>query len=95
MFQFYHELDYLRVLNEGPWALDQHLLVLEALEFGKIPQEVPLFHVSFWVQAHDISNGFMSENVAREIGNFVGRFIEADPIILLVLGGRIFVLELL
>lgn len=78
-FQFFHEMDVHRVLQDGPWTFDQHLLVLASLDFGTVPQQVPLFLVNFWVQAHDIPSGFMSEKVAQDIGNFVGIFVEIDP----------------
>lgn len=74
MFQFFHEMDVLRVLQDGSWTFEQHFLIAATVEFGTIPLQVPLFHVNFWVQARDIPSGFMSEKVAQDIGNFVGKF---------------------
>ena len=34
---------------------------------------------SFWVQAYDLPCGFMSKKVAKDIGNFIRNFLEADP----------------
>ena len=72
-------MDMDRVLRDGPWTFDQHLVLLNTLEKGGRPQDVVLREASFWVQAFDLPCGFMSEKVARDIGNFVGMFIESDP----------------
>lgn len=79
LFQFFHELDMTQVLCDGPWTFDNHLLVLSQLEFGMNLQQIPLFHVNFWVQVYDLPSGFISERVAKEIGSSIGTFIEADP----------------
>ncbi|MBA0731038.1 hypothetical protein Golax_004512 [Gossypium laxum] len=33
---------------------------------------------SFWVQIHDVPIGLFSKNLAVQLGNFVGEFIEYD-----------------
>lgn len=54
LFQFFHELDLQRVLLQGPWSLDNHLLILNALPEGQELNQVPLHKVPFWVQIHHI-----------------------------------------
>lgn len=78
MFQFFHKLDLERVINGSPWTFDQHLLITCRLTKGSIPSQIPLFMVDIWIQVYDLPCGFMSERVAMEIGNFIGRFVEAD-----------------
>ncbi|KAM7462720.1 hypothetical protein LguiA_030841 [Lonicera macranthoides] len=78
LFQFGHEVDMNRVINDGPWSFDQHLLVLRRLENGVSPHQVQLFHAEFWVQVYNLPVGFMSEKVAEHIGNYIGTFVEAD-----------------
>ncbi|XP_073121703.1 uncharacterized protein At4g02000-like [Henckelia pumila] len=78
LFQFFHELDVSRVINDGPWTFDQHLLIFKSLELGMNPHQVPLFQVDFWIQVYDLPIGYMSERVARDVGNFLGKFVEAD-----------------
>lgn len=41
-------------------------------------QRSPLNHILFWIQVHDLLPGFMSENVGRGLGNFIGQFREYD-----------------
>ena len=78
LFQFFHELDMERVVKGGPWTFNQHLLIISHLKIGDSPNQVPLFSSEFWVQVHDLPCGFMSEKVGKEIGKFIGNYIEAD-----------------
>lgn len=55
------------------------MLILSLLRVGDVPTQVPLFHVAFWVQVHDVPIGFMTEVVGRVLGNFIGEFLEYDP----------------
>ena len=66
------------MLEGGPWTFDNHLLLLHHLRQGEDPSKVQLIHVCFWVQVYNIPMGFTSENVGRQIGNFVGEFVEYD-----------------
>ncbi|KAM7472352.1 hypothetical protein LguiA_010535 [Lonicera macranthoides] len=77
--QFSHEMDFVRVINDGPWTFDQHLFVFQPLEEDTSPYDVVLNRVDFWVQVYDVPIGFMFERVAREIGNFIGQFVCSNP----------------
>ncbi|MBA0674863.1 hypothetical protein Goari_016435 [Gossypium aridum] len=45
---------------------------------GEDPMKIPLVFVPFWVQIHDVPVGLFSENFAKQLGNFVGVFLEYD-----------------
>ncbi|KAM7473735.1 hypothetical protein LguiB_020978 [Lonicera macranthoides] len=79
LFQFFDEADLERVKNDGPWTFDQHLFVFKQISVDTNPYEVTLTHVEFWVQVYDLAVGFMSEKVAKDIGNFIGEYCYADP----------------
>lgn len=79
LFQFFHKLDMQKVMNGGPWFFDGHLLILGQMGATDLPTQIPLFHVMFWVQVHDIPTGFMSLEVGKGLGNYIGEFIEYDP----------------
>ncbi|PPS02400.1 hypothetical protein GOBAR_AA18253 [Gossypium barbadense] len=51
---------------------------LRGLGRGEDPSIVPLWETMFWVQIHNIPSGFMMEGMARQIGDFIGRFLEYD-----------------
>ncbi|MBA0562648.1 hypothetical protein Golob_007675 [Gossypium lobatum] len=78
LLQFYHVMDLDRVLKGSSWTFNNHLLVLHKLQWGEDPLKIPLFMVPFWVQMHDVPIGFFSENLAVQLGNFIGEFIEYD-----------------
>lgn len=43
------------------------------------PHLVNLHTSDMWVQVYDLPNGFISENIFTNIGNFVGKFVKSDP----------------
>ena len=47
LFQSFHEIDVRRVLDSGPWAFNQHILIVHRLCADEQPQNVLLFHTTF------------------------------------------------
>lgn len=78
LFQFFHKIDMMRVLNGGPWIFDNHMLILGTVHAGDLLAQIPLNHVCFWVKDHEILVGFMTEIVGQHLGNYVGTFLEYD-----------------
>lgn len=52
-------------------------LIISRMKDGEIPKAVDLNILDLWVQIHNLRAGFMSENIIKEIGNYVGKFIES------------------
>ncbi|MBA0734094.1 hypothetical protein Gogos_018042 [Gossypium gossypioides] len=59
LFQFYLEVDAERIVRDGPWTFNSHILILHELRDGENPMIIELFLVDVWVLIHDISFGFM------------------------------------
>lgn len=78
IFQFYHEVDIKRVLDGSPWTFGRFHLILERLKEGDNPRTLNLDNISLWIQLHGMMAGFMSERVVRDIGNYIGVFLESD-----------------
>ncbi|MBA0806950.1 hypothetical protein Gohar_022790, partial [Gossypium harknessii] len=78
LFQFYFEVDVDKVEKNGSWNFNYHLLVLHRLQEEEDPLSVQLNWVGFWMLIHDLPLGFMSEAVARQLGSFIGVFLEYD-----------------
>jgi len=78
LFQFSHKLDIEKFLRGGPWFFNKHLMVLGAMEDGESPEQVPLNTVPFWIQVYNLPVGYMAETVGRNVGNYVGEFLEYD-----------------
>ncbi|XP_050232856.1 uncharacterized protein LOC126681355 [Mercurialis annua] len=78
LFQFYHEMDLARVVNEGPWTFEHHLFLCREVKRGAIVEDVELWEAEFWVHVNDIPLGFASEKLAKDVGNVLGGFIMQD-----------------
>ncbi|KAL8463982.1 hypothetical protein ACS0TY_033790 [Phlomoides rotata] len=78
LFEFYHKLDILRVMNGLPWMFNNHPLLLHHIQRGEYALRVPLSSLPMWVQVYDIPHGFMSVQFGHQIGNFLGTFVEYD-----------------
>ncbi|KAH1120938.1 hypothetical protein J1N35_004098 [Gossypium stocksii] len=55
-----------------------HLLVLQRVQSGENPSVLDLNHTEFWVQIHELPAGMMCEPMAKQLGNFLGTFLEYD-----------------
>lgn len=78
IFQFFHEKDMQRIIGEGPWAFENATLVLKRLGDGDQPMNILLDRVEYWIQVHDVSCGFLTEQIAEQIGNSIGTFVQND-----------------
>ncbi|XP_037493253.1 uncharacterized protein LOC119370055 [Jatropha curcas] len=79
LFRFFNGIDRQRVSEGSPWLFNNHLLVWKEINKGDNPLLVPLTHSPIWVQVHDLKHGFMSQEMAKQLGDFIGTFIEYDP----------------
>jgi hypothetical protein len=77
-FQFYHEWDLERVLQNGPWTFEGFLLVLKKLEIGEAISEVAFNEAEVWVQVFNLPHGYMNEYVGMLLGCHIGRFVKYD-----------------
>jgi hypothetical protein len=78
LFKFFHPLDVEGVLKGGPWNFDNFTLIIERLMIGIALHDIPLFHVNFWVQIHDVPIGMMIEKVGKGLAQYIGEFVEYD-----------------
>jgi 14-3-3 protein epsilon len=78
LFQFGHELDMEGVLQGGPWTFDNRMLIVGRVQLGVQIENIPLNHVNFWVQVHNLPAGLMVEKVGRALANYIGSFVEYD-----------------
>ncbi|XP_042944586.1 uncharacterized protein LOC122278462 [Carya illinoinensis] len=70
--------DKLKVMREGPWSFDKHLVLLKEfdgrLQIGKIE----LVHAPFWVRLHDLPLMARNEYIGRLVGGALGEVLEVD-----------------
>ncbi|KAK1379781.1 hypothetical protein POM88_026525 [Heracleum sosnowskyi] len=79
LFQFYHEIDVKRVVDGSPWSFNRKVLVIARMKEGDVPRGVRLNSLDLWVQIHDLRAGFMTERIVKEVGNYIGCFVESCP----------------
>lgn len=65
LFKIFHKFDMQLVFNGDPWTFDNHSLILDTIQPGDTLTEIPLNHVTFWVQVHDLPVGFMTQVVGQ------------------------------
>jgi 14-3-3 protein epsilon len=78
LFQFAHEMDMDAVLNGGPWSFNNQMLIIKRVQLGVQIENIPLYHVDFWVQVHNLPTGLMAERVGKTLANYIGSFVEYD-----------------
>ncbi|XVF56444.1 hypothetical protein PTKIN_Ptkin06aG0121000 [Pterospermum kingtungense] len=78
LFQFYHVADRQRIVGRGPWFFDNQMLICHYLQPDESPHLVSLVKVDFWIQVFDLLPGYVSESIGKQLGNFVGKFLEYD-----------------
>ncbi|MBA0879077.1 hypothetical protein Goshw_000267 [Gossypium schwendimanii] len=80
LFQFFHEVNIARVLARTPWFFNNHLLIMKRIPYGGNPAMLELNSTEFWIQVHELPQRLMSESLAKQLGNFCGRFLEYDSV---------------
>ncbi|PPS18979.1 hypothetical protein GOBAR_AA01625 [Gossypium barbadense] len=78
LFRFYSEIDLKRVMDSMLWFFSRHLIVFHKLTAGEEPNTVPCWDTVFWVQIHNLPIGSITEGMARQFGDFIGKFLEYD-----------------
>ena len=66
------------VERNGPWNFDNNLLLLTRWRKGLFMATITFTHSPFWVQVWGLPFDCMSEEVERELGNKLGRYIESN-----------------
>lgn len=78
LFQFYHEIDIKRVIDGSSWTFGRFQLLFVRLREGDNPRVVEIKNLDLWVQMHGMDPGFMSQRVVKDVGNYIGTFVEGD-----------------
>ncbi|GMP21824.1 hypothetical protein CsSME_00000095 [Camellia sinensis var. sinensis] len=78
LFQFHHLADKRRVLLNGPWSFDKHLILLNEVDVHLQPSVVLLSEATFWIQVHNLPLISMTKEVGYLIGNKIGSIVDVE-----------------
>ncbi|CAN0871777.1 hypothetical protein LINGRAHAP2_LOCUS9941 [Linum grandiflorum] len=78
LFRCNHIIDVRRIIDDGTWSFDGHLLLTHELQEGETPTQVAFNKVVFWIQIHKLPHRYFSEEAGRAIGNGIGSFLDYD-----------------
>lgn len=65
------------MIEGSPWSFNRKALVIARMRDGEIPRGVSLNTIDLWVQIHELRAGFMTERIVKEVGNYIGVFVES------------------
>lgn len=78
LFTFHQESGKRKAMENGPWMFDKELVVVEDYVPSKRPEDYAFNDIPIWVRVFNLPLGMMNEDSAEDIGNIIGRFVEAD-----------------
>jgi hypothetical protein len=77
---FRDEVDLERVLANGPWSFDKHIVILTRIDDTTPFSTICFTQVSFWVQIHDLPIKFMKKAACEQIGSTLGMVEQAEDV---------------
>jgi len=78
MVQLYSKADLARILDRGPWLLDNNMIILRKIAVGENPLTMSMNSTEIWAQIHQLPFGFMDEKVGALVGSHIGKMIRFD-----------------
>ncbi|XP_050269644.1 uncharacterized protein LOC126713816 isoform X1 [Quercus robur] len=71
IFHFEYVEDLLHICNEGPWAVDEALLVLERWRPNLVLSHLQLNYISVWVQLHGLPLEYQYPELPKRMGQMM------------------------
>ncbi|KAL2892709.1 Chaperone SurA [Bienertia sinuspersici] len=78
IFHFFAAADRKQVLDSGPWAFDDHLMVLRPMEGDEQPENLEFSYADFWVRVYNMPMEKRSKEGAMWLGGSLGALLEYD-----------------
>lgn len=79
LFGFEHQIDLKKVIREGPWRFNKHLLILKEIDSPTDAVRSALRKIPIWVHIVDVPPTWLSVKATYEIGIKIGPVLEVDP----------------
>ena len=75
-FEQMEDLDHM--CNEGPWAVDGALLILEKWRSNLVFNKLRIYFISIWVQFHVLPLEYQYLEMAERLGQIIGVLEKVD-----------------
>ena len=67
-----------RVLEMCPWSYEKQLVLLQEFEGERVPKEIIMKWIPFWVQIYNLPLMSMTRESGLEIGEKIGKVLDVD-----------------
>ena len=67
-----------RILEMCPWSYEKQLVLLQEFEGERVPKEIIMKWIPFWVQIYNLPLMSMTRESGLEIGGKIGRVLDVD-----------------
>ncbi|XP_042964598.1 uncharacterized protein LOC122298810 [Carya illinoinensis] len=78
LIEFDDECDKDRVIRDGPWSFDKHLVLVKEVEGHQQVHQIQFTEASFLVRLHDLPFIARNEYMGSLLGSKIGKVIEVD-----------------
>lgn len=66
-------------MEGSPWSFNMKALIISRMKEGDVPRSISLNRFDLWVQVHDLRAGFRTARVLKEVGNYIGVYVDSCP----------------
>lgn len=80
LFMFDNKEEAEKIINNAPWSLDKHLVVMQWYDRGVPIRALSFDMIPVWVQVHDILVRFLNRKVAADLCDVVGSVCNIDDV---------------
>lgn len=78
LFRFSSKRDAETVMKNGPWSFDRNLLILKRISGDEKPSDLEMNTSDFWARVYDLPLKLRSNEIAKKLGDMLGKFVEVD-----------------
>jgi len=78
LFRFSSKRDLESVVKNGPWSFDRNIVILKRISGEEQPSDIEMHTGEFWTRIYDLPLKLRSNEMAKKLGDLLGKFVEVD-----------------
>lgn len=78
LFRFSSKRDAETVMKNGPWSFYRNLLILKRISGDEQPSDLEMNTSDLWATVYDLPLKLRSNEIAKKLGDMLGKFVEVD-----------------